>query len=158
MGPVENMIQQMTYIQYVNNNKPGTPKLFHEVFRFSADDIRCLGYDFHRIWAFAHECSSIYYNDGFMVIFAIHNQYNPNHSEKSSPIHIHYVVNAVNHETGGKWNQIKSSQRIRENLFNSILESYRVPIPDNMVCPIIFRSEDPICPVSKPDHFYFNSL
>lgn len=136
------IIKQFEYVQKVYNIEiRGGNRMFHEVFRFTVEEIKNLGYDLNRMWMFASECASYYFNQGHQVVFAIHFQLNPKLRMGDSPYHIHFAVNSINYENGLKWHSFLGKQKERGELFNQSLCKYFISLPIGLRSPITFQSQ-----------------
>lgn len=70
--------------------------------------------DFPTLIQFANECSSLYFRDGFQVVYAIH-------YEAGGQVHIHFAVSTINFRTGAKWHSSMVDLSGRQECFNAIL-------------------------------------
>lgn len=124
---VEVMIRQMKAVQefYRIEQRKGR-RMYHEVFSLTNEEVSRIR-DFPTLIQFANECSSLYYRNGFQVVFAIH-------YEAGGQVHIHFAVSTINFRTGAKWHSSMVDLSGRQECFNAILQKY---LDRNVIYPVI---------------------
>ena len=121
------MIFQMCMVQEKYRiSVRGGRRVYHEFFLISNEEFYQLNRNIEYIKRIAAECSSVYYNMGFQVVYAIHR-------DKEKKLHIHFCVNTINFYTGMKWHSSHKDLHEREMIFNTILNRYI-----NLIIPIQF--------------------
>lgn len=123
---VEVMIRQMKAVQefYRIEQRKGR-RMYHEVFSLTNEEVSRIR-DFSTLIQFANECSLLYFQNGFQVVFAIH-------YEAGGQVHIHFAVSTINFRTGAKWHSSMVDLSGRQECFNAILQKY---LDRNVIYPV----------------------
>jgi hypothetical protein len=111
------------------------PRMSHIVFNFTESEMAMMCYDYGLLWSFAEECTQLFYNIGFQVVFAIH--YDP-----GKRYHIHFAVSTVNFLTGKKLCMGIPDVNHLGRIYNDLLVKYLM-VHNHSVTPIRFAS----CPI-----------
>lgn len=126
LTPAE-MISQMCMVQEKYRiSVRGGRRIYHEFFLIGNEEFYQLNRNMEYVKRIAAECSRIYYDMGFQVVYAIHR-------DKEKKLHIHFCVNTINFNTGMKWHSSHKDLHEREMIFNTILYRYM-----NLIIPIQF--------------------
>lgn len=111
---IEHIINQFLSMQnFYNINQRGGRRVFHEAYCLSDQDFINLNCDYANVYALAEKISDCYLQDRHQVLFAIHH-------DPEKKVHIHFVVNTVNYESGKKYHSSKEDLKRREKKFNEI--------------------------------------
>lgn len=125
----EDIIQQFLCVQncYGIKNRGGR-RMFHEIFCLEDGEFRGIGCSVDILKQIAMECSKIYFNLGYQVVYGIHH-------EEEKKWHIHFAVNSINFLNGRKWHTNMRESFGREQRFNEILRYF---IGKQYVTPLYF--------------------
>ncbi len=112
------IINQFLYTQnlYLINSRKGI-RIYHELLSFTDWEYERLGYDINLIYQIAMRCCEEYFNNGYQVVFAIH-------YEVEKKLHIHFAINSIHYKTGKKLHTTIHENKIRECLFQDIINSF----------------------------------
>ena len=128
--PSEEIIHQICYVQKVYNiNARQGRRMYHEFFLISPEEFEMMNGNWNYVQSLAEECCQIYYSMGFQVVYAVH-------YDLEKKLHIHFCVSTINFHTGRKWHSSKNDLKVREAIFNGLMQKYQ-----NIIVPLKFVNE-----------------
>ncbi len=118
-SPAEIINQFLMVQDFYKINERGGRRLIHEVYSFTDEEFNLLNNDYALINLIAREISAYFFDQGYMVVYAIH-------CEIDKRVHIHFAVNSINYYNGKKFvskgedfkNRIAIFQSIYQNILN----------------------------------------
>lgn len=112
------MIMQFCKVQqFFGIQQRGGRRMRHEFFRFSDYEMQLLMDKLHLVDMIAKECSVVYFDMGFQVVYAVH-------YDTEKRLHIHFGVNSVNYINGKKFHSEYREFYGRERRLNEIVRKY----------------------------------
>ena len=110
------------------------PRMFHEEFILDEYQQNFFNQYPGLLNQFGYACASIYYNQGFQVVFGVH--YEPENPDRR--MHIHFAGNAVNYTNYKKFHtDLNAQQREREaGMEQAYMNIVRATVP--LFVPIIY--------------------
>ncbi len=153
----DDCIRHFKYIQmHCRTDRNVGSQIVHEIMSFSEDEEKFLIHNEHLIYSYANDCAHIYLNAGHVCVFGVHYGF---HEEDIADLdafvpikklHIHFVVNAVNHITGNKlrtcigskafhagnntYYRIPYDTKLREKEMNKLLYEAYMHLPNPYHC------------------------
>lgn len=132
---IDDIIQQFLFVQNTFRiNQRGGRRMYHEVYNLLDEEVEKLNYNPQELWLLGMECSQVYYQMGFQVVFAIH-------WDNGKHYHLHFAVNSISYITGHKWHTTIPETKQRETIFNQILAERQRVVQEHR-SPIFFIDED----------------